>query len=190
MPAPPATSASSLRRAGLRGSARSAHRQCRRRARLEWRTDRAVGPRQIDADGDPLGIAAPESGQEAALGQDIWPMSEREREQFRLKHCGFIFQRANLFAALTARSSWNPCSAGARTPLRAMHATGLMKCCQRWGWRRRHIFGRSRCRAGRSSAWPSAGLRSRSRRSSLPTSRPAPWIGLKVRAWFLMVHIV
>ena len=30
-------------------------------------------------------------------------MSEQERERFRLRHCGFIFQGYNLFPALTAR---------------------------------------------------------------------------------------
>ena len=30
-------------------------------------------------------------------------MSDREREHFRLQHCGFIFQGYNLFPALTAR---------------------------------------------------------------------------------------
>ena len=49
------------------------------------------------------GLLHPDSGQVLALGQDLWAMSERERERFRLKHCGFIFQGYNLFAALTAR---------------------------------------------------------------------------------------
>jgi putative ABC transport system ATP-binding protein len=34
---------------------------------------------------------------------DIWQLSNRERETFRLKHCGFIFQGYNLFPALSAR---------------------------------------------------------------------------------------
>lgn len=45
----------------------------------------------------------PGAGQVLALGEDIWKMSEKERERFRLKHCGFIFQGYNLFGALTAR---------------------------------------------------------------------------------------
>jgi putative ABC transport system ATP-binding protein len=49
------------------------------------------------------GLLHPDSGQVLALGQDLWAMSERERERFRLKHCGFIFQGYNLFASLTAR---------------------------------------------------------------------------------------
>jgi putative ABC transport system ATP-binding protein len=49
------------------------------------------------------GLLHPDSGQVLALGQDLWAMSERERERFRLKHCGFIFQGYNLFAALSAR---------------------------------------------------------------------------------------
>lgn len=49
------------------------------------------------------GLLRPDSGKVMALGHDLWAMSEREREHFRLKHCGFIFQGYNLFNALTAR---------------------------------------------------------------------------------------
>jgi putative ABC transport system ATP-binding protein len=49
------------------------------------------------------GLLHPDSGQVLALDQDLWKMSDREREHFRLKHCGFIFQGYNLFPALTAR---------------------------------------------------------------------------------------
>jgi len=49
------------------------------------------------------GLLRPESGQVLTLGQDLWVLSDKQREQFRLKHFGFIFQGYNLFAALTAR---------------------------------------------------------------------------------------
>ena len=49
------------------------------------------------------GLLHPDSGQVLALGHDLWKMSEPQRERFRLKHCGFIFQGYNLFNALTAR---------------------------------------------------------------------------------------
>ena len=49
------------------------------------------------------GLLHPDSGQVLALGRDLWAMSDAERERFRLKHFGFIFQGYNLFAALTAR---------------------------------------------------------------------------------------
>src|SRR6516164_8349067 len=49
------------------------------------------------------GLLRPDSGRVVALGQDMWAMSERQREAFRLRHCGFIFQGYNLFPALTAR---------------------------------------------------------------------------------------
>lgn len=49
------------------------------------------------------GLLSPNSGQVITMGQDLWKMSERERERFRLKHYGFIFQGYNLFPALTAR---------------------------------------------------------------------------------------
>jgi putative ABC transport system ATP-binding protein len=49
------------------------------------------------------GLLHPDSGQVLALGQDLWAMSDHQRERFRLKHFGFIFQGYNLFAALSAR---------------------------------------------------------------------------------------
>lgn len=49
------------------------------------------------------GLLTPDSGKVIALGQDLWAMSETQRENFRLKYFGFIFQGYNLFAALTAR---------------------------------------------------------------------------------------
>ncbi len=49
------------------------------------------------------GLLQPSGGEVLALGQDLWKMTERQREQFRLSHVGFIFQGYNLFAALTAR---------------------------------------------------------------------------------------
>src|SRR6516162_983316 len=49
------------------------------------------------------GLLHPDSGRVLALGQDLWAMSDPERERFRLRHCGFIFQGYNLFGALTAR---------------------------------------------------------------------------------------
>src|SRR5438105_4939499 len=49
------------------------------------------------------GLLQPDSGLVMAQGQDIWQLTERQREQFRLRHCGFIFQGYNLFPALTAR---------------------------------------------------------------------------------------
>src|SRR5438093_7409906 len=49
------------------------------------------------------GLLHPDSGKVSAMGQDLWALSEKQREQFRLKYCGFIFQGYNLFPALTAR---------------------------------------------------------------------------------------
>jgi putative ABC transport system ATP-binding protein len=51
------------------------------------------------------GLLHPDEGQVIALGEDLWSKkrSDLERERFRLKNCGFIFQGYNLFAALTAR---------------------------------------------------------------------------------------
>lgn len=49
------------------------------------------------------GLLRPDSGQVIALERDLWQLSEVEREHFRRRHCGFIFQGYNLFPALTAR---------------------------------------------------------------------------------------
>lgn len=49
------------------------------------------------------GLLRPNSGKVIALGEDIWKLSDRRREEFRRKYCGFIFQGYNLFPALTAR---------------------------------------------------------------------------------------
>ena len=48
-------------------------------------------------------LLRPCSGNVKALGQEIWNMSEQQLEQFRLKHCSYVFQGCNLFPALTAR---------------------------------------------------------------------------------------
>src|ERR1044071_2830804 len=44
------------------------------------------------------GLLAPTSGKVFALGQDLWALNDSQRERFRLKHCGFIFQGYNLFS--------------------------------------------------------------------------------------------
>jgi putative ABC transport system ATP-binding protein len=48
------------------------------------------------------GLLRPDSGQVQAFGENLWDMNDRKREEFRLKHFGFIFQGYNLFPALTA----------------------------------------------------------------------------------------
>lgn len=48
------------------------------------------------------GLQQPDTGQAIALGVDLSTFSRIERERFRLKHTGFIFQGFNLFPSLTA----------------------------------------------------------------------------------------
>jgi putative ABC transport system ATP-binding protein len=52
-------------------------------------------------------LLAPDSGQVLAQDGDrmvdVWALSRHERERYRLRNCGFIFQGYNLFPALTAR---------------------------------------------------------------------------------------
>src|SRR3954469_23633336 len=49
------------------------------------------------------GLMRPDAGRVLSLDHDIWSMSDVQREDFRLRHCGFIFQGYNLFPSLTAR---------------------------------------------------------------------------------------
>ena len=53
------------------------------------------------------GLLQPDSGQVLAFDGrqmvDVWKLNGKQREDFRLKHCGFIFQGYNLFPALNAR---------------------------------------------------------------------------------------
>jgi putative ABC transport system ATP-binding protein len=49
------------------------------------------------------GLLRPSAGTVLVPGQDLWQLSEPQRERFRMQCCGFIFQEANLLSALTAR---------------------------------------------------------------------------------------
>jgi putative ABC transport system ATP-binding protein len=49
------------------------------------------------------GLLHPDAGKVYTMHQDLWSMTEKQREAFRLKYFGFIFQGYNLFPALTAR---------------------------------------------------------------------------------------
>src|SRR5262245_39049424 len=42
------------------------------------------------------GLLRPDAGRVTAVGQDLWKLSSRHRDRFRLRHCGFIFQGFNL----------------------------------------------------------------------------------------------
>src|SRR6266566_1113411 len=48
------------------------------------------------------GLLRPTRGHVTSLGEDLWKLSDKEREHFRLRYCGFIFQGYNLFPALSA----------------------------------------------------------------------------------------
>jgi putative ABC transport system ATP-binding protein len=78
------------------------------------------------------GLLHPTSGQVLALGQDLWAMGERQRERFRLRHCGFIFQGYNLFPALNARQQlemvlrWGEGTLAREARARAVDILGLL----------------------------------------------------------------
>ena len=80
------------------------------------------------------GLLKPDAGQVLARDQgqtvDVWAMTESEREKFRLRHTGFIFQGYNLFPALTALQQleivlkWG---VGEDTPTAAGHAADMLR---------------------------------------------------------------
>jgi putative ABC transport system ATP-binding protein len=49
------------------------------------------------------GLLRPSAGRVVALEESLWDLDDAERERFRLRYCGFVFQGYNLFPALTAR---------------------------------------------------------------------------------------
>ncbi len=49
------------------------------------------------------GLSSPDSGRVQALGQDLALLTPVDRDAFRLRHVGFVFQGFNLFPALTAQ---------------------------------------------------------------------------------------
>ena len=82
------------------------------------------------------GLLAPTGGQVVARENgrwfDVWRMTPREREEFRLRNCGFIFQGYNLFPALTARQQleivlrWGESMSGRDARRRADEMLGLL----------------------------------------------------------------
>jgi putative ABC transport system ATP-binding protein len=48
------------------------------------------------------GLMRPDAGRVRVLGEDLWGVPERAREDLRRRHFGFIFQGYHLFPALTA----------------------------------------------------------------------------------------
>ena len=84
------------------------------------------------------GLQRPDSGKISVLGEDLWALSDRDRERFRLKHFGFIFQGYNLFPALSARQQlelvlrWGEGASGRDARQRAgdmLSALGLATKC-------------------------------------------------------------
>jgi putative ABC transport system ATP-binding protein len=82
------------------------------------------------------GLLRPDGGRVLALGKDLWAMSAKEQERFRLRHFGFVFQGYNLFPALTARQQlemvlrWGEGASGGEARRRAddmLEALGLTK---------------------------------------------------------------
>jgi putative ABC transport system ATP-binding protein len=93
------------------------------------------------------GLLRPDSGRVLALGQDLWQLTERGREEFRRRHCGFIFQGFNLFPALTARQHvemvqrWTGMSSGREARRRAKTLLGELGLSGKEGLRPEQLSG-------------------------------------------------
>lgn len=78
------------------------------------------------------GLLHPSAGQVTAMGEDVWKISDRKRERFRLRHCSFIFQGYNLFPALNARQQlemvlrWGEGASGREARSRAEEVLALL----------------------------------------------------------------
>jgi putative ABC transport system ATP-binding protein len=78
------------------------------------------------------GLLRPDSGHVLALGEELWKLSDQERERFRLRHCGFVFQGYNLFPALTAHQQlemvlrWGESTSGREARRRADEMLALL----------------------------------------------------------------
>ncbi len=129
------------------------------------------------------GLLHPDDGEVTVLGEDIWRMSDRQREAFRLRHCGFIFQGANLLPALTAHDHlemvlrWGTDTPSVAVERKVSDMLALL------GLESKADLCPSTCPAEKSSASPSAGRSSSSRTCSSPTSRPAPSTGRTANSW-------
>lgn len=51
------------------------------------------------------GLLSPDAGSVRVLGQDLAALAEAERDRFRGRHIGFVFQRLHLLPALTVREN-------------------------------------------------------------------------------------
>jgi putative ABC transport system ATP-binding protein len=77
-------------------------------------------------------LLRPTRGEVIALGEDLDKLSELERERFRLRHCGFIFQEYNLLPQLNARQQlelvlrWGEAAAPSEARARADEMLGLL----------------------------------------------------------------
>ena len=98
------------------------------------------------------GLLRPNAGRVLALGEDLWAMSEEEREHFRLRHSSFIFQGYDLFPALTAREQleivlrWGEGTGAHEARERADKALALMSLTGKGHLRPCHLSGGERQR--------------------------------------------
>lgn len=79
------------------------------------------------------GLLRPDEGELEAQGLDLWNLPSKQIDEFRLQHCGFVFQGFNLFPALTALEQvstvlvhqGNPRRQARETAMAALQEVGL-----------------------------------------------------------------
>ena len=100
------------------------------------------------------GLLQPTHGEVFVQGEDLWKMSERRRESYRLDHFGFIFQGYNLFPALTALQQlemvlrWGKGVPARQARMRALEVLGLLGMSKKAHLRPVEMSG------GEKHAWP------------------------------------
>jgi len=93
------------------------------------------------------GLLRPDAGRVLAMSHDLWQLGERSREEFRRRHCGFIFQGFNLFPALTARQHvelvlrWTGQLGAHQARLRAAEILGLLGMSDKMNLRHEQLSG-------------------------------------------------
>jgi putative ABC transport system ATP-binding protein len=93
------------------------------------------------------GLLQPDAGRVVSMKQDLWRMTDRQREEFRLRYCGFIFQGYNLFPALTARQQlemvlrWGKNMGAGEARERAEDMLGLLGLSKKGGLRPNQLSG-------------------------------------------------
>ena len=101
------------------------------------------------------GLMRPDEGKVMAMGESLWAKSDGKIDKFRLKHCGFIFQRLQPFSRRWTRSHRLRKYFDTAASASANREGAPSRCWNRSAWAGVCIKSLPNCRAGKSSGWPS-----------------------------------